>query len=170
DASLEAQLMLDQWVYQPGLPSNAVEPHAESFGRVAAAVAAFNAGGPAQVVPWAGWGTFERQRFLETVGATLPVTRLADLDGAFHLSALGNDDVLFDWLKLCVRSHYEACAPSLDRFLRSQGRLRYVTPLYRGLMTQGDWGQDLARRIYAVARATYHPVAQAALDRVVTPG
>src|SRR5262249_29440547 len=43
DAALEARLQLDAWAYEPGLPSNAVEPHAAAFDRVAEAVAQFNA-------------------------------------------------------------------------------------------------------------------------------
>jgi hypothetical protein len=35
-------------------------------------------------------------------------------------------------------------------------------------MRQDAWGQTIARRVYARARETYHPIVQASLDRVVT--
>jgi len=59
--------------------------------------------------------------------------------------------------------------PSLERFLTSQGRGKFVRPLYRALMSQGEWGQPIAQRIYARARAGYHPIVQAAVDRIVAP-
>ena len=58
------------------------------------------------------------------------------------------------------------CAP-LDHYLHTIGRGLFVYPLYRGLMAQGAWGQPIARRIYATARATYHPTVAATLDGVV---
>jgi hypothetical protein len=169
DAALEQRLMLDQWVYQPGLPSNAVEPHSAAFDRVAAAVNAFTAGGPASAAPWSSWGTLERQRFLQTLPHTLPQPRLDDLEHALQLNAVRNDEVLFDWLKLAIRNDYHASEPALQDFLTRQGRLKYISPLYRALMAQGTWGPVFARRVYAVARATYHPVSQASIDRLVTP-
>src|SRR5690606_21886803 len=47
DAQLESALMLEQWIYQPGLPSNALEPVSDAFTRVDAEVARFVAGTPA---------------------------------------------------------------------------------------------------------------------------
>ena len=169
DRALEERLMLDQWVYQPGLPSNAVEPHAAAFDRVASAQNAFDAGAPASAIPWASWGTFERQRFLQTLPRTLPQARLDDLERTLHLNALRNDEVLFDWLKVAIRNDYHAAEPALQDLLTRQGRLKYISPLYRALMAQGAWGPAFARRVYAVARSTYHPVAQASIDRLVTP-
>ena len=65
DAALESQLQLDAWVYQPGLPSNAVAPVSHAFEPVdAAAVAFFKDKGPASAIPWADWNTQQRQRFL----------------------------------------------------------------------------------------------------------
>ncbi|MFZ2031009.1 MAG: M1 family metallopeptidase [Vitreimonas sp.] len=168
DAALEQRLMLDQWVYQPGLPSNAVEPHAAAFDRVAAAVNAFNAGGAASALPWSSWGTLERQRFLQTLPRTITQARLDDLEHTLHLNAVRNDEVLFDWLKYAIRNDYHASEPAVRDFLTRQGRVKYLAPLYRALMAQGAWGPVFARQVYSAARAGYHPVAQAYIDRVVT--
>jgi hypothetical protein len=44
-----------------------------------------------------------------------------------------------------------------------------VQPLFETLMDEGDWGQPIARRIYAKTRAGYHAVTQGSVDAVVTP-
>lgn len=167
DAGLEARLMLDQWAYEPGIPSNAVAPQASGFAPVEQAVAAFNAGG-APPAAWSGWNTMQRQRFLQTLPRQLPAARLAGLEQAYGLNAIGNMEVRFDWLALAVRNGYEPAGAAVERFLTEQGRGKFVRPLYRALMDQGQWGQGLARRIYTQARATYHPLVQAGVDRIVT--
>lgn len=170
DAALEQRLQLDAWAYEPGLPSNAVEPHAAAFDRVDAAAQAVAAGGAPDAALWQTWGTFERQRFIQDMGRTVPVARCAQLQAALHLNEVTNDEVLADWLKLAVHSGYEDAAQSVSGFLRRQGRAKYVVPLYRALMAQGAWGQRLAREIYAQARPTYHPVVVSAVDTIITPG
>jgi aminopeptidase N len=164
NAALETRLQLNAWAYDPGLPSNAVEPHAAAFDRVAEQVTAFNAGGAASALPWANWGTYERQRFLQTLPRPTPAARLDELDHTLHLSALGNDEVLFDWLILCIRSNYETASPAIETFVTRQGRAKYVVPVYRALMRQPAWGPLLAHSIYARARPGYHPLVSGLLD------
>ncbi len=169
DAGLEARLQLDSWAYAPGLPSNALEPRSTAFERVAAQLAAFNAGGTARAIPWASWGTFERQRFLQTLPRELASARLAELERALSLNATGNAEVLFDWLALAIANRFEPAMPAVEDFLTRQGRGKFVRPLYSGLMAQADWGIAHARRIYARARAGYHPIVQGGVDRIVAP-
>ena len=85
------------------------------------------------------------------------------------MNAVRNDEVLLDWLKIAIRNDYHASETALRDFLTRQGRLKYVVPLYRALMAQGAWGPVFARQVYAAARPGYHPVAQANIDRLVTP-
>lgn len=166
DADLEARLKLDEWVYQPGLPSNAQAPQSAAFDRVAEHVTAFNGGGSARAVPWASWSTFERQRFLQTIPRQQPRARLDELQTTLELNATGNMEVMFDWLKIVIANHYDPSVPALENFLKRQGRGKFVRPLYTDLMASA-WGQPIARRVYAQARPTYHPIVVAALDSVV---
>ncbi len=169
DAGFEQRLMLDQWAYEPGLPANAQEPHAATFDEVDTAVAAFNADDTPPADLWANWATFPRQRFLQRLPRELARARLDQLEHALSLNATGNSEVLFNWLELVVRNAYDPGVPVLTHFLSSQGRGKFVRPLYRALMAQGAWGQAIARRVYAQARPMYHPLVVEALDRIVTP-
>jgi hypothetical protein len=56
--------------------------------------------------------------------------------------------------------------PALERFLTSQGRRKFIAPLYQDLMDSG-WGVDVARRIYAHARPGYHAVTTGTVDQIV---
>jgi len=175
DGSLDARLKLDEWVYQPGLPSNAVAPTSNAFVGVDAAARAFFADrGPASAIPWSGWNTQQRQRFLGWRPSTLRPgadwltnPQLADLERTLNLASEGNAEVVFAWLQVAVAHRYQPAVPTLERFLTSMGRRKFVLPLFTSLMAEGDWGRPLATSIYARARPGYHPVTSASVDTLV---
>ncbi|HEX8642546.1 MAG TPA: M1 family metallopeptidase [Allosphingosinicella sp.] len=164
DVALERRLMLDQWVYRPGLPANAVRPEVSAFAGVDAAVLAFSRGGGAGAVPFAGWSTAERIRFLNGLPRRLSRERLDMLDRALRLSDSANSEVLFAWLKLAIANRHDPAVPAAERFLTSMGRRKFVAPLFDALLAQGEWGRPIAQRIYARARPTYHSVTRGTVD------
>ena len=74
--------------------------------------------------------------------------------------------MLFAWLRIAIRHRYQPAMPALERFLTSQGRRKFLRPLYEDLMAT-DWGKAEARRIYATARPLYHAVSVGTLDSIV---
>jgi hypothetical protein len=169
DAALEARLMPEQWIFQPGLPDNAARPDPAAFAAVDAALRAFQAGGPPPAALYAGWNWTERLHFLKGLTPAPSLARLGELDRALGLSATGNSEVLFAWLRLALANRYEPAVPAAERFLMTMGRRKFVQPLFQTLMRQGEWGRPIAERIYARARPTYHPVTVTAVDRIVRP-
>jgi leukotriene-A4 hydrolase len=166
DAELEKKLLLDEWVYQPGLPANAAAPRAEALDRVHAQAKAFAGGTSAASLMTKGWSTQEWQHFLGNLPTMLTPAQLRDLDAAFTLTGSGNSEVLFAWLRIAIRHHYQPAMPALERFLTEQGRRKFLRPLYEDLMKQ-DWGKAEAKRIYTKARPMYHAVATGTLDPIV---
>jgi aminopeptidase N len=167
DAELERRLEIDRWAYQPGIPHNAVVPQSGAFARVEAQARAFAGGTAAASLQTSGWTTQEWQHFLGALPKQLTPAQLAGLDRAFGLSRQGNSEILFAWLQTAVRNRYQPAVPALEQFLTSQGRRKFVRPLFADLMAQGEWGQALARRIYAQARPGYHPVTSGSVDAIV---
>jgi len=167
DEALEQRLLLDQWVFQPGLPDNAARPDPSAFAEVDRAVQAFGAGGAAAAVPYGEWNTAERMRFLDRLPRELSAARLAELDRAFSLSSSGNAEVLFAWLQLALANRYDPAVPAAERFLLAMGRNKFVRPLFETLAGEGEWGRPIADRLYARARPLYHPVTVANVDRVL---
>lgn len=167
DAELEKQLQLDAWVFEPGVPANAVRIHAEAFTAVDAAAKAFGTRGAVPDVT--AWSSPERQRFLEKLSRRQTSRQLDALVTALQLDTQQNSEITFAWLRLAVANRYAPAAPQLEHFLTSQGRRKYVLPLFTELMKQGQWGRQLARQIYAKARPGYHPVTTGSVDKVVPP-
>jgi leukotriene-A4 hydrolase len=166
DAALDQRLMLDQWVYQPGLPSNVARPDPAAFAEADQAVAAF-AGGGAAPAAFGRWTTAERLRFLNRLPRELPEPRLAELDRALSLSTAGNNEVLFAWLNLALANRYQPAVAPAERFLAAMGRRKFVLPLFQTLWGEGEWGRAIARRVYAQTRSTYHAVTTGSVDRVL---
>ncbi len=166
DAALDQKLKLDQWVYQPGVPSNAIPAEPKAFAEVDAAVAAFAKGGAPNAKLWAGWTTDERLRFLNKLPRALAKPRLDALERGFGLNATRNSEVRFAWLDLAVANRYEPAVPSLEEFLTTQGRRKFVRPLIKALAADTIWGRPIAARIYARGRPLYHPMVTAELDKL----
>jgi leukotriene-A4 hydrolase len=167
DAELERRLMLEEWAYGTGLPANAVRRESGAFAAVEAQAQRFAGGTPAAQLATSQWSTQEWQHFLGALPRGLTPAQLGDLDRAFRLSEQGNSEILFAWLQIAVRHRYEPALPALERFLTSQGRRKFVRPLFANLMEQGEWGQAHARRIYQRARPGYHPVTSGSVDEIV---
>jgi aminopeptidase N len=168
DRQLEERLKVEEWLYQPGMPDNAVVPSSDALTRVDQDVKAFAAGAPAASITGASsWSTQEWQHFVGTLPDKLTPAQLADLDRTFRLSDRGNAEVLFAWLRVAIRNRYEPSMPALERFLTSQGRRKFLKPLYEDLM-KTDWGKEDARRIYTRARPLYHAMSTNTLDPIVS--
>jgi leukotriene-A4 hydrolase len=170
DEALEQKLMLDRWVYQPGLPPNMVRADPRAFAEVDRAVAAFARGGAPDTATWSRWTTDERLRFVNKLPRKLPKARLDALNQAFGLNGVGNMEVRFAWLDLAVGNRYDPAVPSLEQFLTRQGRRKFVRPLIKALAEDAGWGRPIAARIYPRGRPLYHPLVTSELDKLKLGG
>jgi leukotriene-A4 hydrolase len=167
DRELEARLRLDEWLHQPGLPSNVIRPPAAPFARVDREAARFREGAAAASLAVQGFIPQEWQRLLDgLMKAALTAAQVADLDATYRLSESTNAEILCSWLRLAIHHRHEAAIPAIERFLTGQGRRKFLKPLYEDLIAT-EWGRPIARRIYAKARPLYHAVATRTLDDIV---
>jgi leukotriene-A4 hydrolase len=166
DEALAKKLQIDAWVYAPGLPGNAPVIHSVLLDQVDQQLATFAKGTPAAQLQVQGWTTNHWLHFLRNLPATIDKTRMADIDAAFHFSDTGNSEILDEWLLRALRTGYDPAYPALERFLTSQGRRKFLQPLYTE-MAKTPAGAEMALRIYEKARPGYHSVAQQAVDRIL---
>jgi hypothetical protein len=143
---------LDEWIFQPGIPAGAAEPHSEAFQPI-------ESGWPADT---SGWSTHEWLHFLRSQDPP----DMSRLDREFHFSESRNSEILFQWLLMAVKWDYQPALAKVGSFLKSIGRRKFLKPIYSELM-KTPAGQARARAIYAEARAGYHPIAQTTIDGIV---
>ncbi|HUS23807.1 MAG TPA: M1 family metallopeptidase [Candidatus Binatia bacterium] len=160
---------VEQWVYSSEMPSTAPVPHAEAFDEVDRQRARWLAGTGAAQIPAAQWGVHEWRRFLDLLPEQVPAARLGELDRQFHLTDTRNSLIARSWLKLAIRHRYRAADAAVERYLVGVGRVRLIKPLYRELL-RVPGGRARAEAIFARARSGYHPIAQAAIERLLKEG
>ena len=156
---LGTDVPLDEWIYRPGIPAGAAEPHSDAFRRVETEADRWRHG---HRIDTSQWSTQLWLHFLRT----LDHPDMARLDREFQFNGSGNAEILHQWLLMAVRSGYEPALPRLEKFLSTVGRRKFLKQLYTELMKTPE-GRERARRVYAVARAGYHPIAQTTLDAIV---
>jgi leukotriene-A4 hydrolase len=155
-----------QWIFEPGLPTNVPAITPARFTAVDQQVTAFGGGTAPSQLQTQNWSTQEWLRFLRALPDTMSTPQMTALDQAFNFTRSGNSEILFEWFRSAIRNRYEPAMPALERFLTSQGRRKFIAPLYTDLMNSG-WGAARAQEIYARARPTYHAVTRNTVDGIV---
>jgi leukotriene A-4 hydrolase/aminopeptidase len=167
DPKLAAQVPVEEWLYKPGVPGTAPTFRAQAFEVVQKQAREWVAGKTAtKDLPTGEWSTQEWLHFLAVLPDDLTAARMKELDEAFGLTRRTNAEVLFQWLLLSVQHGYEPAYARLEEFLTTQGRRKFLMPLYEALLKTPE-GKERARRIYAKARPTYHPIAVASVDALL---
>lgn len=166
DKALEEKLKLEQWIYQPGLPDNCPKIEATEFAKVEEQLKALQAGTAAKDLRTEGWTTQHWLHFLSKLPDSLSKAQMSDLDAAFGFTKTGNSEILSAWLMRAIAGKYEAAYPALENFLLSQGRRKFLKPLYTELAKTAE-GKAMAQKIYQKARPTYHSVSYSTIDEIL---
>jgi leukotriene A-4 hydrolase/aminopeptidase len=166
---LAAKVPVDEWLYKPGLPGVAPALRAEAYEKVDENAKAWSAGRLAtDQLPGNDWCTQEWLHFLSELPGNLTAERMRELDSTFRLTQRTNSEIIFQWLLLSIRHHYDAAYPRLEAFLTVQGRRKFLQPLYEELIKTPE-GKQRAIQIYEKARPTYHPIAVTTIDNILKP-
>lgn len=170
----EKELDIHAWIYDTGLPKSLPEIRSKEFAKVDAEVERWNAGvkenwsGGAVMksLTTTGWTTHHWLHFLKALPTKLTVPQMKALDDAFGFTKSGNSEILALWLEKAIASDYRAADGALEQFLTSQGRRKFLKPLYAELAKTPD-GMARAKRIYAKARPMYHSVSSNTIDAIL---
>lgn len=162
----EAAAGLESWISAPGIPANAPKPQSDAFEKVEAEVARFGRDTAAHELQTAGWSTHEWIHFVRHLPKEITTARMAELDSTFGFTETRNCEILCDWLLLSIQRGYAPAMPAVERFLLSQGRRKYLKPLYQALAATPE-GLAHARTIYEKARPTYHSVSYGTIDGIL---
>lgn len=111
------------------------------------------------------WTTQQTNIFLEQLlihaKTVKPIseTILLTLDDTFHFSQSKNSEIMFRWHSLCLCSEVLWIIPQVVSFLGSQGRMKFLRPLYRALSCLKH-DPHLALTTFTSFQLLYHPIAR----------
>ena len=159
-----SRAQVERWLYQPGLPEDALIPTSVTLDQAAEMASAWSSGEIAiAAVPAADWSPQAVVHFINSLDPELALGKLVELDAALGLSDTRNAEIGRTWfIQVAKRRLYPAYAP-MEHYLYRYGRTRLVRPVYKALAENGD-DLHLARRIFAEARSRYHPLTVSSIE------
>jgi leukotriene-A4 hydrolase len=168
DALTRAEL--DAWVYGPGLPSTARTPQSDAFDVVTGLLGTWLAGdsnGDEMLAASKEWSTHEWLHMLNSLDdfGDVGVETLDVLDETYAFTGTANAETAFAWYMQAIKVGYEPAYPALEEFLMTVGRGKFIYRLYGALKDNGQ--AEMANRIFAKAKAGYHPIAQRRISDIL---
>lgn len=157
---------INEWIYKPGLPTDAPKPTSDKFAKVDEQMSRFLTETEASDLDVEGWSSQEWLHFVRSIPANLTKDQMKALDDAFGFTKSGNSEVLTEWLVQSIRHNYEASFDELIHFLVNTGRRKFLMPLYQE-MVNSECCASMATSIYATARPNYHFVSTNSLDELL---
>ncbi|MFT2093028.1 M1 family metallopeptidase [Paraglaciecola sp. 2405UD69-4] len=149
---------IEEWIFKPGVPEGAPVPESNAFTSVDSARNNWLAGKiKAKDIDSKNWVVHQWLYFLNNLPAQLTVAQLKELDEAFGLTDIKNNEIAHSWLLICVNNWYEPAFPRLNDYLVSIGRNKLVKPLYKALSSTPE-GLAIAREAFTKAKDGYHPL------------
>ena len=161
-----SRAQVEQWMYQPGLPDDALLPVSANLERAAELAGQWSKGELAvSELPVSDWSPQAAIHFINSLDADLPTEKLIEIDTALGLSETSNAEIARTWfIQVATRRHkpaYDALAEHVQRF----GRARLVYPVYAALAGNGE-DLELATRLFDEARGEYHPITNNYVQRI----
>lgn len=163
---------VERWMYEPGLPDDAIIPTSDNLDRAAEFATLWSRGEiDTEQLPASDWSPQATIHFINSLGADLPPERLRELDAALALGDTRNAEIGRTWFIQVAKRRHEPGYSQLRDYLQRYGRTRLVLPIYVALAENGD-DLALAVELFDEAKGKYHPLTirsiERALDQVAT--
>ena len=164
DPKAKKKIRLDEWVYGAGIPDNCPKVTSTKFKAVNKGMLYFKKGYPLENINTENWSSHEWLHFLRTLPKDISLNKLKKLDLAYNFTNSGNAEILNAWFQLIIPTNYKAADTSLENFLMTVGRRKFLQPIYEALYKKDA---PRALRIYTKARGNYHSVTTQTLDAML---
>ena len=163
----EDGLMINQWVYQSGLPANCPKVLSNRFVQAEKAVDVFLKKGVDNIVDAAAdWSTHEWLHFIKHLPENINKHQLEKLDETFNLSLNGNAEILCVWFLISIKADYQPAFDPMKIFLTKIGRRKFLQPIYEELAKKPA-NKTWAKQVYEKARDNYHYVSFNTIDGIL---
>ena len=159
----------ETWFYKQGMPP-VLPPLDQSMAKASTDLAdkwidvdRGNKQDPPSTNELSAWSSGQTTCFLDalqdkTADKPLQISTLEAMNRLYHLSESRNSEIIFRYCQFAIASEDERVVPITVRFITSQGRMKYVRPLYRSLY-KSKIGKDIAVETFLKYKDIYHPIA-----------
>ena len=157
----------DEWVYNPGIPSNAFEIKSDKFENVSNTIKEIVTTNKVNAVVAKDWTTQEWVYFIRNFPTDITPEQMALIDNAFDLTNSKNSHKAMVWYEQAINHNYKGnnVDMKIEEFLTRVGRRWYVSTLYKAFANADKVDEGMA--IYKKARSNYHSVTVNTIDEVL---
>jgi hypothetical protein len=164
---MEVRPNIDKWIYMPGLPADHPVPVSDRFEKVDSVRMAWESEEiTAAQIDASEWSTHEWLHFLRGISEDQTADDLAALDSKFELTNTGNSEIAFAWFMQSIAKDYQPAFPSMETFLNTVGRRKFLKPIYESL-SKTKANKEWAIRVYTDSRPNYHSVSVVTIDEIL---
>jgi leukotriene-A4 hydrolase len=154
DNALANKIKLDEWIYQPGIPSNIIVPISKDFNTIDSIQATWRKTGIkglSNIIK----STNEKQYFIDHLPEDITTKEMTDLDAEFHFSDQGNFVIKRQWFVIAIKHQYQPAYPAIEAFMIATSRTGSLQTLYKE-MVKTPQGKVWAKSIFEKAKPGYH--------------
>lgn len=158
----------EEWIYQPGIPSNQAIIKSDKFANVEKALHQFlDSNSSIDKTITKDWTTLEWVHFIRNFPKTMTTEDMARFDKTFDLSSATNSHIAMVWFEQAINFDYHGnnVDKNIEDFLIRVGRRWYVNTLFKAFERNGKTEEALA--IYKKSRANYHSVTANTIDELL---
>ena len=161
------ELLIDDWIFSAGLPSNCPKVISNRFLQAENAVSLFLKKGPKKIADLTStWSTHEWLHFIKHLPENISSKQLKKLDNEFQLSSNGNAEILCVWFLQSIKADYQPAFEPMKQFLIKIGRRKFLQPIYEELAKNPEH-KIWAKGVYKKARSNYHYVSFNTIDGIL---
>ncbi len=164
--NFEEKIRMREWVYGTGIPSNIPPVVSPEFNAIDTIIANWQQNKQVKGLSQQLKSTNQLVYFLRQLPDTISITDMTALDAEFKFTQSGNAEIQTLWYTTAIRNKYKPAEKNIEKFLTEVGRRKFLRPLY-GEMIKTPEGKAWAKKIYAMARPNYHPVAYNTIDAML---
>ncbi|KAH9610159.1 hypothetical protein KSS87_018886 [Heliosperma pusillum] len=167
---IEKEVNLEVWIEGTGIPPDAQEPVSNIYTKIVSLSNEFKNGRLPREDEVADWGGQEWELYLENLPKSVEASQISALDKRYRLAESKDYEVKVAFLQLAITAMCRDYYGEVEKTLKEVGRMKYLRPLYT-LLVQFPGREDeklLAKRIFAEARDTYHPIAQGVVEAILS--
>lgn len=163
----------NEWIYQPGLPSNAVKIESMRLNKMKDLAKKMNEGeeifkGSGKNMALDQHITQEWQVFIRELSDDLSPEKMRVIDAQLHFSSAANSAIKADWFLKSVKTGYRDNSNEMSDYLIKTGRRWFIESIYEALMNSKDPKDHLfANIVFDKAKSGYHFVSRSTIETIV---
>ncbi|WP_040250740.1 hydrolase/aminopeptidase [Psychroserpens mesophilus] len=157
----------EEWIYQPGIPSNQAIISSDKFANAEKVLKQFLSNDTIDASITKDWTTLEWVHFIRNFPDTMTTEDMARIDKAFDLSNATNSHIAMVWYEQAINKDYHGnnVDQNIEDFLIRVGRRWYVNTLFKAFKNNDKIDEAIA--IYEKSRGNYHSVTASTIDELL---